>query len=135
MKIPTRFISRRLASGGRKEVVRRVQKLPANLGRFLQSDCPTVVWEELWEAAGRRSVVQKYNQSLIAYCFEKITRVNRLSRRPRKKIVEYIVHGIHDEQIRITATNKETVPELTRCLESFSVKLSRNSREIKDRNK
>ena len=91
---------------------------------------------KLWDDAGAyRSTA---GQSLIAYCFEKISRIIRLNLDiPEKKLIEYIVHGIHDEQTRmsLTAANKETIPELTRCLELFAVVQSGNSREVKDRKK
>ena len=41
------------------------------------------------------------NQSLLSYCFEKIKRLNRLNLEiPEEKIVEFVVYGIHDEQLR-----------------------------------
>ncbi|XP_078052015.1 uncharacterized protein LOC144478157 [Augochlora pura] len=82
-------------------------------------------------AVGYKSVP---GQSLQAYCFEKIKRINKLNLVvPEEKIVEYVVHGIHDDNIRmsLTVAKKKTIPELTNCLDSLTIELANRSNVVK----
>ena len=63
-------------------------------------------------------------QSLSLYCFEKFKKINRLNLDiPEDKIVEFVVHGIHDEQLRTTLlmSKKRSLAELSQCLGSINV--------------
>lgn len=76
----------------------------------------------------------KTGQSLQIYCFDKIKKLNKLNLDiPKEKVVEFVVHGIRDEQIKmsLTTVKKRTVPELTRCLNSLSAEINRNIKESK----
>lgn len=95
-------------------------------------------WEEnfgkLLEVATLYKSAQ--GQSLQSYCFEKIKRLNKLHLDiPEEKIVEFVVHGIQDDRIRmsLTTAKMKTIPELTRSLESLTVEAANKPKELKEK--
>ncbi|XP_076383111.1 uncharacterized protein LOC143260682 [Megalopta genalis] len=83
-------------------------------------------------AVGYKSVP---GQSLQAYCFEKLKKINKLNLvLPEEKLVECVVYGIHDDHIRMNLMNlakKKTIPELMNCLDLLTIELSNRSNVTK----
>ena len=77
---------------------------------------------QLFESAGMYKSLP--GQSLSLYCFEKFKKINRLNLDiPEDKVVEFVVHGIHDEQLRTTLlmSKKRSLAKLSQCLGSINV--------------
>lgn len=77
----------------------------------------------------------KSGQSYLSYCFEKIKRINRLNLEiPEQKIVEFVIYGIQDEQLRTSLMTSKinSIAELSQCLGSLSVEDTKDLKKNKD---
>jgi len=75
------------------------------------------------------------SQDLQTYSFEKVKRINKLKLDiPESKVVELVVHGIHDDNIRmnIMASKNKTLAELYQCLSTFPLPRIREGKALKD---
>jgi len=75
------------------------------------------------------------SQDLQTYSFEKVKRINKLKLDiPEIKIVELVVHGIHDDNIRLNvmASKNKTLAELYQCLSMFPLPKVREGKALRD---
>jgi len=75
------------------------------------------------------------SQDLQTYSFEKVKRINKLKLDiPEIKVVELVVHGIHDDNIRmnVMASKNKTLAELYQCLSTFPLPRIREGKTLKD---
>lgn len=75
-------------------------------------------------------------QDLQAYCFTKLGKLNKLKLGlPEDKLVDFVVHGIHDKRIRTTvlAAGLKTLHALNLCLSSFDESREKEREVAKNR--
>jgi len=73
------------------------------------------------------------NQDLQTYSFEKVKRINKLKFDiPEIKVVELVMHGIHDDNIRmnVMASRNKTLAELYQCLSTFPLPKIREGKAL-----